>query len=301
MATKSDRSEAAQATRILTIIVYVVWNYLLHLSYWYFEDSWLHYYVKHGNYIKLYGIHILHMFTVALYLYAAYKSPGFIQISKPSNEFNSPKYCPICKIIRPRRSKHCYQCGKCIIKYDHHCIFTANCVGANNHSLFVFYLIIQLLFLSWSFPLSIHSIYYGLTNITTIGYISLFYRFVCCLGISFAAISVCLLFSLHIYLVITNQTTYMYLKKYGICQKKNKNKIYDSQHFDPDINTQNNSILSNIILFITNPIPNDWTVGKIHDDITPQSEWLSNEDIIKQKYSDMAGVGCVPLPSFKQD
>ena len=295
----------AQATRILTVSVYVVWNYLLHLSYWRFQDSWLHDYVKNEDYFKLYGIHLLHLFTVIIYLMAAFKSPGFIETKQKSTEINSPKYCPICKIIRPRRSKHCYQCGKCIIKYDHHCIFTANCIGAHNHRLFILYLIIQLLFLCWSLPLSIYSVHFAFHNLNHIGYLQTFYRFVCFLGISFAFIGLSLLFALHIYLILTNQTTYIFLKKYGLCSKNKKNKNnkneskYDAKHFEPDY--KSNNIISNIILFITNPIPNEWKIGKIHDDITPKSEWLSNKDVFKKNYIDTAGVGCVPIPSFKQD
>ena len=136
----------------------------------------MYYYVKHGNYIKLYGIHILHILTVIIYLFAAFKSPGYVEIKERSTEINSPKYCPICKIIRPRRSKHCYSCQKCIVKYDHHCIFTGNCVGANNHRFFVFYLIVQFLFLCWSSPLSIDSFYYAFYNFS-VGYIQSIYRF----------------------------------------------------------------------------------------------------------------------------
>ena len=305
MSTKqSQQTDAgdAKATSILTVIVYLVWNYLLHLTYWHFEDSWLHYYVKHGNYIKLYGIHILHAFTVLIYLFAALRSPGYVSINERSTEVNSPKYCPICKIIRPRRSKHCYSCQKCIVKYDHHCIFTGNCVGASNHRFFVFYLTIQFLFLCWSFPLSIDSIYYSFTNFNDVGYIQSLYRFGCFLGISFAFIGVSLLFLLHIYLIITNQTTYIVLKKYNLCGKKKKGS-YDSKHFDPDIDETENSILLNIMRFIANPVPEEWKMGKIHDDITPKDQWLSNEDVLKKSYMQNSGVGCVPLPSFnaKQD
>eukprot|EP01083_Nonionella_stella_P078783 215804_1 len=296
MATEQTDMSKAQIAKILTVFVYVIWNYLLHLSYWYFEDSWLHYYVEHGNYFRLYGIHVLHVFTVLLYLCAAFYSPGsVVGIKRTSNVINAPKYCSICKIIRPRRSKHCYQCGQCIIKYDHHCIFTANCVGADNHRLFVFYLFIQIVFLSWSLPLSLDSIHFGIHNVHQIGYIQLTYRCVCCLGITFASIGSVLLFAFHLYLIGTNQTTYMYVKRYGLCGKKSANDAYDACHFDPDPASKNNSILTNMILFSVNRIPDDLRIAKVYDIVPPKP----NKGI--NKYLDTQGVGCVPILSFKQD
>ena len=177
MSTKQEQESNHQATRIVTNITYVIWNYILHLSYWQFQDSWLHYYLQHGHWIKLYGIHILHLVAVILYIYTSFTSPGYIEIKQVSTEIDSPKYCPICKIIRPRRSKHCYECGRCIIKYDHHCTYIANCIGVNNHRLFILTLTIHLFFLSWSCPLSIDALLFAYSNLNKMGYISLWYRF----------------------------------------------------------------------------------------------------------------------------
>jgi palmitoyltransferase len=33
----------------------------------------------------------------------------------------SIRYCFQCQCIKPDRAHHCSICGKCVLKYDHHC------------------------------------------------------------------------------------------------------------------------------------------------------------------------------------
>lgn len=42
------------------------------------------------------------------------------------------KYCLKCKADKPERAHHCKSCGRCILKMDHHCPWTMNCVGYRN-------------------------------------------------------------------------------------------------------------------------------------------------------------------------
>ena len=52
------------------------------------------------------------------------------------------KWCSKCRIEQPPRCHHCKICDKCILKRDHHCIFTATCIGfynQRNFTVLVFY------------------------------------------------------------------------------------------------------------------------------------------------------------------
>ena len=39
--------------------------------------------------------------------------------------------------------KHCFSCGKCVMKYDHHCPWIGACVGEMNHFRFLVFLFFQ--------------------------------------------------------------------------------------------------------------------------------------------------------------
>ncbi|KAG7346822.1 DHHC palmitoyltransferase [Nitzschia inconspicua] len=45
----------------------------------------------------------------------------------------SPTTCQQCHIQRPPRCHHCYTCHRCILQYDHHCVWLNNCVGWGNY------------------------------------------------------------------------------------------------------------------------------------------------------------------------
>jgi len=50
------------------------------------------------------------------------------------------RYCGRDEIVKPFRAHHCRICGTCVLKYDHHCPWIGQCVGARNHKFFVNFL-----------------------------------------------------------------------------------------------------------------------------------------------------------------
>ncbi|GAB1602411.1 palmitoyltransferase ZDHHC23-like isoform X1 [Argonauta hians] len=57
--------------------------------------------------------------------------------SRPIEGLYLVTWCGFCNTRKPPRSGHCYVCGCCISLRDHHCVWINNCIGANNHRVFL--------------------------------------------------------------------------------------------------------------------------------------------------------------------
>ncbi|CAL1150189.1 unnamed protein product [Cladocopium goreaui] len=53
------------------------------------------------------------------------------------------RFCKVCQMHQPLRTKHCRDCGRCVRTHDHHCPWVGTCVGEGNRVYFFWFLVLQ--------------------------------------------------------------------------------------------------------------------------------------------------------------
>lgn len=71
------------------------------------------------------------------------------------------KTCPTCQLPKPARSKHCSECDRCVLLFDHHCLWVNNCIGLNNYRWFLAYLILNIVLIIYGSVLCCKKLQYS--------------------------------------------------------------------------------------------------------------------------------------------
>eukprot|EP01083_Nonionella_stella_P225323 801193_1 len=264
-------------------VQYCIWNVAATVLLYLFNHSLLNKYIDAGDVYKIAIFHAFQAISIIAYFLTSLSNPGYIELNENGNALffdandglhgdedekeqekgrdrrcvaeawnkniiidpnNAPfNFCWRCKFVRPIRSKHCYDCDRCIAKFDHHCPMVGNCVGGKNHRFFVVFLLTESVVIVWCFQLSLLDLYGKYHNIIS-GHnhgehiqlnLSLVFRLLFFLSMFFAMFIVIGLSGFHCYLSTSNQTTYEMVKphileKWVKEENKRKHKYHKKKH-----------------------------------------------------------------------
>eukprot|EP00977_Amphora_coffeiformis_P018013 scaffold6090_cov168-Amphora_coffeaeformis.AAC.3 len=89
------------------------------------------------------------------------QNPSATETTSTTTLFPSPEptFCVKCQIIRPPRCHHCSICNRCILQFDHHCVWVNQCIGYNNYRHFVLMLLFFMLGCWYGVALLFHAFY----------------------------------------------------------------------------------------------------------------------------------------------
>ncbi|PKI56002.1 hypothetical protein CRG98_023589 [Punica granatum] len=117
--------------------------------------------------------------------------------------------CGYCSIEQPPRAKHCHDCDKCVLQFDHHCVWLGTCIGQRNHCRFWWYLCEETALGLWTVILYCS---YLKTSIARAWWRDVI-MILLLITLIIALIFLLLLLLFHSYLILTNQTTYELVRR----------------------------------------------------------------------------------------
>ncbi|KAH9065236.1 DHHC palmitoyltransferase-domain-containing protein [Lactarius vividus] len=139
-------------------------------------------------------------------------------LSTPPEDYTQPgKWCRICWQPKPERAHHCSQCGRCVLKMDHHCPWMgAKCIGFRTYPSFLHFLASVTLLAIYVAVICIRGLNFAFRHPLAIDETTPVHM----LLLSFAGCAFTLImgsfFGYHVYLVLTNQTTLEHISPFYI-------------------------------------------------------------------------------------
>ncbi|XP_022740818.1 protein S-acyltransferase 10-like isoform X4 [Durio zibethinus] len=163
---------------------------------------------------------LLFFATLVQYFVTSGSSPGYVLdamravnetnvIYKKSSMASKTCTCSYCNVEQPPRAKHCHDCDKCVLQFDHHCVWLGTCVGQGNHCKFWWYICEETALCLWT---GILYITYLKANISRAWWKDTV-MILLLIPLSISIIFLLLLLLFHSYLVLTNQTTYELVRR----------------------------------------------------------------------------------------
>lgn len=128
--------------------------------------------------------------------------------------------CEPCKYIKPPRVSHCSTCGGCIMKLDHHCMWTQNCIGYRNQRpffLFTVYMTIGVLQFWFATYAAYHQMYGDCKFFSYFEPGVYILWFITCISAFFVGLMILALTVAHTMYILTNHTTLMSMKMKKVC------------------------------------------------------------------------------------
>jgi hypothetical protein len=144
---------------------------LMILSYC-FVQFYFYYHTDKIDKFFIYSIHTSFIVSTILFFCAWLRDPGYLKKDESINffdiieKFDPNHLCPECEVIRTERSRHCNICNKCVERFDHHCPWINNCVGAKNHGFFYSYTLSTIIYIILVLILSIFVLYHSVSSIS---------------------------------------------------------------------------------------------------------------------------------------
>lgn len=117
--------------------------------------------------------------------------------------------CSYCNVLQPPRAKHCHDCDKCVLQFDHHCVWLGTCIGQGNHCRFWWYICEETTLCLWTCILYIQ---YLQANILKSWWVDVI-MIVLLAVLLILLIFLLLLLFFHSYLILTNQTTFELVRR----------------------------------------------------------------------------------------